>query len=169
MNRFLTYLEKPMSTWGTVLRLGVTAVVFTAGLIFCISGLDDHAEQRDAAQARQTLQEKAGTIVADVFSVDSRTWAGDRKTARSLVAPPLSIASGPALNGPPPDGTASVSWVPQNVAVSWADGDAGEALVIVQVTVTSRSGHSESRTKAVQASYVRSDDRWLLSGLEELQ
>ncbi|EGD53588.1 hypothetical protein [Gordonia neofelifaecis] len=169
MSRLVAYLEKPMTWRGILVRLVLAFAVFVAALVFCIRGLDDRTEQSDAAQARATLQEKAGSIVADVFSVDSRTWSSDRKTARSLVAPPLSIASGRALNGPPPDGTTAVSWVPQNVAVSWADADAGEALVIVQVTVTARSGHVESKVKSVQSSYVRSGDRWLLSGLEELQ
>ncbi|WP_347955294.1 hypothetical protein [Gordonia aichiensis] len=169
MKPIIAFLEKPMRAVGVLIRLVVAAVLFVVALGYCIGGVDARTAADRAQQVRATLQESAGGIVADVFSVDSRTWSSDRRTAQSLVAPPLSVSSQRGLTGPPPAGIASVSWVPQHVAVSWADDRAGEALIIVRVTVTARGGHTESRLKSVQAAYVRSGDRWLLNGLEELQ
>lgn len=158
-----------MGAVGGTLRLLLAAAVFAAALAFCLTGIGSRDADSRTLDARAALQSKAGTVVADVFSVDARSWSKDRETARSLVAPPLSVASGRALVGPPPNGATSVNWVPENVAVTWADDTGGDALIVVRVTVTSRSGLSESRVKSVQASFVRSGDRWLLSGLEELQ
>lgn len=169
MKRAITYLEQPIGAFGGALRLLVAAAVFIAALVFCITSLDTRTADAQIVDARASLEKNAGAVLADVFSVDARSWSNDRETARSLVAPPLSAASGRALAGPPPGGATSVNWVPQNVAVTWADDRAGEALIVVNVTVTSRSGHAESRVKSVQAFYTRSGDQWLLSGLEELQ
>lgn len=169
MKKVIAYLEKPIGMIGGSVRLLIAAVVFVAALVFCLGSLDGRTADAAIIDARASLESKAGAVLADVFSVDARSWSNDRETARSLVAPPLSTASGRALAGPPPGGATSVNWVPQNVAVTWADDRAGEALIVVNVTVTSRSGHAESRVKSVQAFYTRSGDQWLLSGLEELQ
>ncbi|ALG86964.1 hypothetical protein ACH46_16030 [Gordonia phthalatica] len=158
-----------MGGLGGTVRLVLALVVFAVAVTFCVTSLDARDTDSRTLDARAALQDKAGAIVSDVFSVDARSWTSDRETARTLVAPPLSVASSKALSGPPPAGATSVNWVPQNVAVTWADDSGGEALIIVRVTVTSRSGLSESRVKSVQASFTRSGDQWLLSGLEELQ
>lgn len=165
----MTFLQKPIGKVGGTLMLVLALVLVVAAVTFFATS----ASSRDAASstldARASLQNKAGSVVSDVFSVDARSWPSDRKTARSLVAPPLSVSSSKALTGPPPSGASSVSWVPQNVGVTWADESGGEALIVVRVTVTSRTGLSESRVKSVQASFTREGDRWLLNGLEELQ
>ncbi|MBM7365778.1 hypothetical protein [Gordonia hydrophobica] len=169
MNRVVTYLQKPIGRVGGALRLVAAVVLLIAAVVFCVTSIDSRDTDSRIVDARTALQNKAGSVVSDVFSVDARSWSSDRETARSLVAPPLSVSSSKALTGPPPNGASSVSWVPQNVGVTWADDTGGEALIVVRVTVTSRSGLSESRVKSVQASFTRSGDRWLLSGLEELQ
>lgn len=169
MKRIIAVLEKPIGVVGGVVRLLIALVIFAVALTFCLRAVDSRDGDTVALDARTSLQDAAGSVLTDVFSVDSRSWSRDREVARSLVAPPLSVASGRALTGPPPDGATSVNWVPQNIAVSWADETGGEALIVVRVTVTARSGHAESRVKSVLASYTRSGDRWLLRGLEELQ
>lgn len=167
--RILAWLEKPLRGIGGTVRLLLAVAVFAVAVTFCVTSLSARDTDSRTLDARAALQDKAGTVVADVFSVDARSWSSDRQTARTLVAPPLSVASSKALSGPPPAGVTAVSWVPQNVAVTWADDSGGEALIVVRVTVTSRSGLTESRVKSVQASFARSGDHWLLRGLEELQ
>ena len=164
-----SHLAKPMGGIGGTVRLLLALAVLVVAAVFCVTSLTARDANSSELDARASLQDRAGAVVADVFSVDARSWSSDREAARALVAPPLSVASGKALSGPPPAGATSVNWVPQNVAVSWADDSGGEALIVVRVTVTSRSGLSESRVKSVQASFTRAGDRWLLSGLEELQ
>lgn len=162
-------LEKPMGGPLAILWTVVSIVIVAVALTWCVGGFSDRAEASDESEARTSLHEAAGPIVTDVFSVDSRSWETDREKARAVVAPPLSRSSGRALTQPPPTNVGSVSWVPEHVAVVWADADAGEVLMVVDVSVTSRSGHVQKETKSVQTSFVRHDGKWLLSGLEELQ
>lgn len=165
----MRYLSKPVRWRGIALRLAAAVVVVAAAAVFCAGGFSERSANDAAVQDDVSLQKQAGSIIADVFSVDARSWANDRQTAKKLVAPPLSVSSSRALAGPPPAGTTSVNWVPQHVAVSWADETAGEVLAVVRVSVTARGGRMESKVKSVQASFVRVDGHWLLSGLEELQ
>lgn len=165
----MRYLRKPMSPRVVAAWLVATLVVVAAAIAFCVQGFGAKEAAASDLRADITLQKEAGGIIADVFSVDSRSWSNDRRTAKALVAPPLSVSASEALDGPPPAGTTSVNWVPEQVAVSWADDTAGEVLAVVRVTVTERGGQIQSRMKSVQASFVRPDGRWLLSGLEELQ
>ncbi|WP_051198153.1 hypothetical protein [Gordonia shandongensis] len=167
--RVVAHLERPMGRLGVAVRVVVAIGIVAAALSWCIVALGDRTAEIGDADARSSLHDRAGQIVTDVFSVDARSWEYDRRKAREKVAPPLSKSSSRALASPPPSGVGAISWVPEHVAVIWADDSAGEVLMVVRAAVTSRSGHVQTEMKSVQASFVRPGDRWLLSGVEELQ
>lgn len=115
------------------------------------------------------LAEQAGQIVAEVFTAQAQTWRSDRARAREQVTPQLAASAASGLSDAPPAGVRSVRWEPLSVGVVDAHRDWGTALVVANVVVTTSDGRQRTETKSVSVDLVRSGDRWLLSGLDELQ
>ncbi len=120
-------------------------------------------------QAFGDLSDRAGTIVAQVFSAGSDSWAADRGRARSVMTPELAATWAAGLAQTPPAGVRSVRWEPVAVGVVDAEPGEGTALVIANVVVTQTDGKQAAETKSVNADFVESGGQWLLSGLDELQ
>ncbi|MFW0795525.1 hypothetical protein AAFP30_17070 [Gordonia sp. CPCC 205515] len=119
--------------------------------------------------SRHELREAAGKIVAQVFSVDSDSWAADRKRARGLVGGRFATNHATELTRPPAAGVRSVVWVPDAVGVTDADADHGDTLIRATVTTTPVSGPVVVEQHSVTAQFEHIDGRWVLGDLEVLQ
>ncbi|AZZ81166.1 hypothetical protein QEN35_06535 [Gordonia alkanivorans] len=153
------------------LRMLVAALVLAAALVAVGFAWRAHAAGDALQQSREQLRERAGTIVADVFSVDSTRWQQDRSRARALVARDFLDSYGAQLSRPPEQGTAAVVWRPEVVSVVDADDTEGQALLRVAVTVRSDApARSEAAAttvrRSVLARFVRADDAWLLAAAD---
>ncbi|GAB99867.1 hypothetical protein GONAM_11_00470 [Gordonia namibiensis NBRC 108229] len=153
------------------LRLLVASLVLAAALVAVGFAWRVHAAGDALEQSREQLRERAGTIVADVFSVDSSRWQQDRTRARALVARDFLDSYGAQLTRPPEQGTASVVWRPEVVSVVDADSTEGQALLRVTVTVRSdapaRTGAATTTARrSVLARFIRADDEWLLAAAD---
>lgn len=161
-------LEAPWqtrSTLGTV----IAAVLLALGIAaFVVVGVW-RAPIAERVETAEELSQRAGPIVAEVFSASSASWAADRARARSAMTPELASALAAGLANTPPAGVRSVRWEPVSVGVVDAARGAGTALVVADVVVTQTDGTQAADTKSVTADFVESGGRWLLSGVDELQ
>ncbi|MEO9327792.1 hypothetical protein [Gordonia aurantiaca] len=160
--------EKPISTRAAALRIAVAAVVFAAVLVAVGFAWRAERSGADDADARAQLRDVAGTIVADVFSVDAGRWQQDRARARGLVAGEFLDNYGSQLARPPADGAVSIVWRPETVGIVVADADEGQALLRVAVTVRAAEATGDPATtrRSVLARFVRVDDAWRLAAAE---
>ncbi|MFT3716952.1 MAG: hypothetical protein QM774_13710 [Gordonia sp. (in: high G+C Gram-positive bacteria)] len=145
----------------------VAAVVIAA--VVAGTALAWRSPVAERAATSDALAGQAGTIVADVFSADASTWTADRERARALMAEPFASSVAAGLTGQPPAGVASVRWEPLTSGVVSVDEHAGTAVVVARVVVTPTAGQPETRVKSVNADFVHTDGRWLLSGVDELR
>ncbi|MCF8570235.1 hypothetical protein L5G32_08140 [Gordonia sp. HY002] len=160
-------LEQP-STRVTLLAALAAVALLVAGFVTCVVGLDHRSDVRAAESDRGAVSAQAGEAVAHVFSVSEGTWQQDRRTARTYLAEPMSTSLAAALAAGPPDGVVSVAWEPLDTATVDLDDDSATALVVARVTVTPRGSAVQTADRTVQASMTRIDDRWLLTGMDEL-
>ena len=162
-------LRAPLTRRRAVLIVAVAVIVLVAAT--AVYGWASRS--RDAVTAREQaatqVAAQAGSLVADVFSVDRSQWQADRARAAALLAEPLATSQRAALAAGPPDGVAAIRWSPVEAGVVRAEADIATAVVVADVTVVAGDGAQESTRKTVQADLVRRDGRWLLSGLDELQ
>ncbi|MGO3327723.1 hypothetical protein [Gordonia sp. (in: high G+C Gram-positive bacteria)] len=162
-----TRLEQPI-TRTTILAATAAVVLLVAGFAVCVVGLDHRSNVRAAESDRGAVSSQAGEALAHVFSVSEGTWRQDRQEARTYLAEPMSTSLAPALAVGPPDGVVSVSWEVLDTAAVDVDGDSATALVVARVRVTPRGSAVQTTDRTVQASLAKVDDRWLLSGVDEL-
>ncbi|MBM7276982.1 hypothetical protein JTZ10_04350 [Gordonia rubripertincta] len=153
------------------LRLLVAALVLAVALVAVAVAWRAHAAGDALQQSREQLRERAGTIVADVFSVDSARWQQDRSRARALVARDFIDSYGAQLTRPPEQGTAAVVWRPETVSVVDADATEGQALLRVAVTVrpdapSRPDAAATTLRRSVLARFIRADDEWLLAAAD---
>ncbi|SDU83436.1 hypothetical protein [Gordonia westfalica] len=160
-----------ISSRAGAVRVLVAALVLGVALFAVGFAWRSYSAGEDLQHSREQLRDRAGTIVADVFSVDSARWQQDRSRARELVARDFLDSYGAQLTRPPEPGTVSVVWRPEIVSVVDADATEGKALMRVAVTV--RAGApAESEPSAttvrrsVLARFVRADDTWLLAAAD---
>jgi hypothetical protein len=160
-------LEAPITrrTWISILA---SVVVLVAVFAWCIVALGSRSAEVSTGESRVDLAAQAPTAVAAVFTVDSATWRDDREAASAALAEPLATTLRPALADGPPRGVERVEWVPETTAVVDVDEDTGSALLTVRVTVTPTSGAATSTLKSVHADFVRVDDQWRLSGMDDI-
>ncbi|MEZ5210209.1 hypothetical protein [Gordonia sp. (in: high G+C Gram-positive bacteria)] len=162
-------LQAPLTarSWAAI---AAAVAVLMAAAVCCAFALDARAPVAARAGTADQLQRQAGPIVAAVFSARAETWQADRARARTLVTGAFATSVTTGLSAGPPAGVKSVRWEPLQVGVVEARARAGTALVVARVVVTAGPGaESSSAVKSVSADFVRSGDRWLLSGLDELQ
>ena len=143
-----------------ILLLGIAAFVLVSVW---------RAPVSERVAAADELSDRAGQIVAEVFSASSQSWADDRARARSVMTPGLASSLAAGLGDEPPAGVRSVRWEPVAVGVADTEPGAGTALVVSNVVVTQTDGKQVADTKSVNAHFVEADGQWLLSGLDELQ
>lgn len=157
---------RPIGVRGAAIRLAIAAVVLVATLVVVLALWNSHRTGSDVAESRDQLRAQAGTIVADVFSVDADRWQQDRTLARERVADEFTDSYGAQLDRPPPEGTSSVTWRPEVVSIVAVDAAEGEALLRVAVTVRPATGPATTVQRTVLARYARSDDTWLLAAAD---
>ncbi|MBR7191120.1 MULTISPECIES: hypothetical protein [Gordonia] len=157
---------RPIGVRGAAIRLAIAAVVLVATLVVVLALWNSHRTGSDVAESRDQLRAQAGTIVADVFSVDADRWQQDRTRARERVADEFTDSYGAQLDRPPPEGTSSVTWRPEVVSIVAVDAAEGEALLRVVVTVRPAAGPATTVQRTVLARYARSDDTWLLAAAD---
>ena len=158
--------KRPIGVRGAAVRLAVAAVVLVTTLAVVLVSWDSRRAGTDIAESRDQLRTQAGTIVADVFSVDAGRWQQDRARARALVADDFVDSYGAQLDRPPTDGTSSVTWRPEVVGIVAVDAAEGEALLRVAVTVRPAAGPATTVRRTVLARFARSDDTWLLAAAD---
>ena len=92
---------RPIGVRGAAIRLAIAAVVLVATLVVVLALWNSHRTGSDVAESRDQLRAQAGTIVADVFSVDADRWQQDRTRARERVADEFTDSYGaPARSAP---------------------------------------------------------------------
>lgn len=169
MSRTVARLERPLGKRAAAQGFAVVLVALIAAMAFF--GFAE--SRREPAEARvdtaTSLQTEAGTIVADVFSANAASWKQDRDRARMLVTETFASSAATGFSAGAPAGVRAVKWEPLSTGVARAEADSGTALVVVRVTVEPDAGEPTVQTKSVNADFVRTDGRWLLDGLDELQ
>ncbi|MEY1674185.1 MULTISPECIES: hypothetical protein [Gordonia] len=157
---------QPVTARAAAVRIAIASVVLVTALVVVLALWESQRAGAEVAHSRDQLRTQAGAIVSDVFSVDAGRWQQDRARARALVADDFTDSYGAQLDRPPPEGTSSVTWRPEIVSVVAADGEEGEALVRVSVTVRPDAGPATTVRRSVLARFVRMDDAWLLAAAD---
>ncbi|GAC47223.1 hypothetical protein [Gordonia aichiensis] len=119
-------------------------------------------------RARGEVRAQAGQTVAAIFTVHSATWRSERARARELVAGDFATSFAAQLERGPTDGVTAVEWRPNDVAVSGGDADNATVLMTATVTTLRAGAEPETEKRTVSASFVDSDGRWLVTGVEVL-
>lgn len=158
-----------LSTRTAVTALSVTVV--TLVVLAAALGWLVHLRSVDeaTARARAELRSSAGTVVAQVFSVNQSTWQTDRARARELVGGEFAIRHATELTRAPDNGIRSIAWTPDAVGVIDAAGDHGDVLVRATVRTTPAAGAPDVERRSVTARFDRAGDHWVLSELEVVQ
>ncbi|MET9201232.1 hypothetical protein [Gordonia sp. NPDC003585] len=145
-----------------LLTVIAVAVLVALGVVVGVLARTHHADDTVEAN-RDELRAQAGRIVADVFSVDTRTWQSDRDRARGLVGPEFTESYGAQLNRAPTEPVVSVVWRPETVGlVRVGEGD-GEVLIRVEVTTRTQAAPDPAPTRqTVLTHFVKHADHWLL-------
>ncbi|WP_317451346.1 hypothetical protein [Gordonia jinghuaiqii] len=147
-------------------RLSIATVALVVALVAVAVLWRDSSAGESLQRNRDELRERAGTIVAEVFSVDSAHWRADRARARDLVAGEFVQTYGTQLDRPPEPGTLAVAWRPEIVSIVETDAAEGRALLRVAVTVRGESAPEVTVSRSILARFIRSDDTWLLAAAD---
>ncbi len=166
--RLVTRLERPVTGRRAVLGFFAVLALLTVALAAFGVAVAQRGPAVERLAVSRELQDRAGPLVAEVFTAGAGTWQADRERARTLVTPAFAASAATGLAAAPPAGVRAVTWTPLSTGVVAAHDDAGTALVVVRVTVTPERGEPAAAVKSVSADLVRDGDRWLLSGLDEL-
>ncbi|MFM9377504.1 hypothetical protein [Gordonia sp. VNK21] len=168
-SRVLGRLEAPMTPAGAAVRLAAAGLLVAAGLAALILVQLWRAPVAERIDTGDELRAQAGIVISEVFSADAGSWQADRARARTLVGGPLQTSMAEALGAPVPAGVSAVRWQPLAVGVVDEQADSGTAVIVVRVLVIPESGQSTESIKSVNADFARSDGRWVLTGMDELQ
>ncbi|WP_168699223.1 hypothetical protein [Gordonia paraffinivorans] len=159
--------DAPISVAAAAVRIAV-AIVILAGALTA-AGFAWRADRSAAQveQSRASLHDAAGTVVAEVFSVDAARWRQDRARAREHVTGEFLENYGGQLERPPADGAVSIVWRPEAVAVVDAGAEEGQALIRAAVTVRSAAAAEPATTRrSVLARFVKVGDSWRLAAAD---
>lgn len=146
----------------------VDLIVMVACALALPAACQVHQRDDQLATNRTQVQQQAGLLVAQVFSVQSENYEQDRSRARSLVtdefAQQYSQILDPAVTPAP---TSSVTWTPAHTGISAVTADHADAVVSATVT---QGGAAEpvTSTRVLDVGLERSGGAWKIARADEV-
>lgn len=140
------------------------AVAVLACAIALLASWQVHQRDEQLSANRSQVQQQAGPLVAQVFSIQPEDYEQDRGRARSLVtdefAQQFSQILDPAVTPAP---ALSVTWTPVHTGITAVTSDHADAVVSATVT----AGATRS-TKVLDVRFERSGDTWKIARADEV-
>lgn len=139
-------------------------IVIVACALALLAAWQVHERDDQLADNRSQVQQQAGPLVAQVFSVESENYAQDRSRARSLVTDEFAQQYSQILDPKAmPAPASSVTWTPVHTGISAVTEDHADAVVSATVTA-----NEVTSTRVLDVRLERSDNTWKIARADEV-
>lgn len=147
----------------------VNLIVVAACVLAFLAAWHVHQRDEQLATNRSQVQEQAGPLVAQVFSVRADESDQDRNRARTLVTDEFAQQYAQILD-PDADSapTSSLIWTPVHTGISAVTADHADVVVSATVTQDGATAEPSTYTRVLDVRLERSGDEWKLARADEV-